>query len=348
MIRVGIVGTGFGRRIHLPGFRRVPGCEVVGFAGKDADKTHIIATAEGLRAFSHWQELIADPQIDAISITTPPVLHAEIAHASFKAGKPVFCEKPLGMNTAEAKTMLDAATNAGVTAMVDFEFRAVPHLEALQAAIEAKKIGRVQHVEITWLTPWRGRPLAWQNELAAGGGVLFNFASHVCDYIHWLLGPIASVEATLGIRHPLSEGARIGDADDTCDLRLTLKNGVSIKAIISNVEPDGRGHEINIVGEDGALHLVNRNIKDAVYGFELTRVGSRTDDVEILMKSDLSQSDEDGRLAPFTSIAECFIQAIPQRLSPSPSFDDGLRVQRVLDAARESNRLGRRVDIQIA
>ena len=337
MMRIGIIGTGFGSKIHVPGFRRLEDVEVVGIAGHDAKKTEEIAQKLGIaRAFSTWQELVADPEIDAVSIATPPYLHAEIARVAIAKGKHILCEKPLAMDVAEAEELARLAKEANVTNMVDFEFRVVPHFEVLKEELNAKTIGTINQVHITWLTGGRARPgvkFGWQNETRFGGGALMNIGSHVIDYVEWLFGSIASVTAQLDIRKPMTEGDRVADADDTCSMFLKLADGTPVTVSFSNVAIAGRGHLIDVYGQTGSYRLENTNLKDTINGFRLYKIGfdEIAEEISAPEFPAYQETSTDGRLDAFTEIAKRFVGGIRTKTSPSPSFEDGVRVQRVIE-----------------
>jgi len=119
---VSIIGLGFGRA-HIPAFQ-AHGCEVVAVSQRDEKAARAVADKYGVpRVFSRWQDLIAQAKPEIVVIATPPVLHHEIALAAFAAGCHVLCEKPLAMNTAECRSMIEAATRAKRVGMTGFNWR---------------------------------------------------------------------------------------------------------------------------------------------------------------------------------------------------------------------------------
>ena len=113
MINIGIIGTGFGAKVHIPAFRKIAGVRVLGVAGTDKEKTARIAKEYDIPlAFASWKELIAYPDIHAVSIVTPPYLHKEMALYASKLGKHILCEKPLTVSTKDAKAQANCRTRA--------------------------------------------------------------------------------------------------------------------------------------------------------------------------------------------------------------------------------------------
>jgi predicted dehydrogenase len=346
MIRIGIIGTGFGGTIHIPGFQAIAGVEVVGLAGATYEKTKAIADKHHVPlVFSSWQELVACSEIDAVSVVTPPVLHKPIVLSAAQHKKHIFCEKPFGMSTREATDMLRAVQKAGVVHGVDFEFRNIPGLQILKRQLEKKEIGSIRYASVSWLSGARasaGVPLGWQNDIRSGGGVLFSHGSHMLDYIEFLLSPIASVSAVLSVSK--KNGVT---AEDTCVITIELSSGVVVDFSLSNVLPNGSGHSIEIYGSEGSLKLVNRDYRDLAHGFTLMHY-AQSSQKETSLPIPVSDSDKhysDSRLPLFVATASEFIRGIQRKKNTLPSFEDGLRVQLVMDAIRKSNLFGKRIFI---
>jgi predicted dehydrogenase len=259
--------------------------------------------------------------------------------------KHIFCEKPFGMSTREATDMLRAVQKAGVVHGVDFEFRNIPGLQILKRQLEKKEIGSIRYASVSWLSGARasaGVPLGWQNDIRSGGGVLFSHGSHMLDYIEFLLSPIASVSAVLSVSK--KNGVT---AEDTCVITIELSSGVVVDFSLSNVLPNGSGHSIEIYGSEGSLKLVNRDYRDLAHGFTLMHY-AQSSQKETSLPIPVSDSDKhysDSRLPLFVATASEFIRGIQRKKNTLPSFEDGLRVQLVMDAIRKSNLFGKRIFI---
>ncbi len=350
MVTIGIIGTEFGAKVHLPGFRKVKNAKVLAIAGNDFSKTAAISREAKLPlVFKSWKELVACPEISAVSIATPPYLHAEMAAFAMKMGKHVLCEKPLAVSVSEAKKMAAFAKRYNVVNMIDFEFRNIPHWIHAKHLLQNGEIGKVGYVNIAWITGGKARsgiPLSWKNFTDKGGGTLLEFGSHIVDYVEWFFGPITEMLADLKTVKKQTSKARL--AEDTINVLMRLKNGAIVNASASNVMRGGRGHAIEIYGSEGTLKLVNPNLKDSVYGFELFKEGLNAEDSrKITVPGDLSkhQNYKDGRLPIFIETAKKFVGAIQNKKKAGPSFADGLRVQRVIGAMKTSFRQGRWVKL---
>lgn len=345
MTNVGIIGTGFGAKVHLPGFRAVKNAKVLAIVGNDFSKTLNVSREARLPfVFKSWKELVACPEISAVSIATPPYLHAEMATFAMKIGKHVLCEKPLAASVSEAEKMVAAAKRYKVVNMVDFEFRNIPHWIHARRLLQSRRIGEVKYVNIDWITGGKaevGIPPSWRNYTKEGGGVLLEFGFHIVDYVEWFFGPITAVVADLKtIKQRTGEVRGTHLAEDTVNLLMRLKNGAVVNASASNVTRGGRGHWIEIYGSKGTLKLANPNLKDSVYGFELWEEEPGMDGLrKITVPGDLSERKndyKDGRLPIFIETAKKFIGATQSRKKTDCSFIDGLRAQRIIEAARVS------------
>src|SRR3989344_494427 len=346
MINIGIIGTGFGAKVQVPGFRAVRGARVLGIAGRSAAKTAAVAKELDIpRPFSSWKKLIDDPKIDVVSIVSPPRYHKEMALYAAHCKKHIFCEKPLAMSATAAKKMLSAVKRAGVVHGIDFEFRNLPGLVVLRGLLAKKTIGGVRHARIAWLTGSRAStniPLSWQNRKKEGGGVLFSHCSHVIDYMELLFGKIKSVSARLTVAK--KNGA---DAEDTCDMLFRLANGATASVTVSNVLPGASTNMIEVYGDKGSLRLENYDPKDPDFGFRLFHFSLASNkEKEISLKRPKKSNISDTRVLLFRQTAEKFIRAIEKKKKTVPSFVDGLRAQMAMDAVRISDRSGREVLIR--
>lgn len=353
-ITVGVIGTGFGGTVHAPAFLSLPGVRVLGIAGTDLDRTTKVAVALGIpKAYVGWETLVEDDRISAISVAAPPGLHCPIVLAAVRRGKHILCEKPFGLNPAQAREMTKAATQAAIVHMVDFTFRMAPERIKLKELLKQQACGRILRANVEWTLRGRGvRPQqrGWQMEVEAGGGVLLAFGSHVIDAIEELLGPIKAVCGRLSKRGPSSPKAdqAVSHAEDTVDLLLRLGKDIPVTVSISTATPGGRGFWLSVYGEDSAFVLGNPNLSDVVLGAALYQSGP-SDNVlrEVATESMVLDDHEraDGRVALFKRIASRFVGAIRSQTHGSPTFLEGWRNQVVMDAVRQSDRERRWIEV---
>src|SRR6476469_6786444 len=123
VIRLGIVGTNYGRTVQLPAFRADPRCEVIALAGSNAARTAEFARADNIaKAYGDWRTLVEDSNVQAVAIATLPSLQAQIALRALELGKPVFAEKPLASDLGAARVMLKQANASRKPTMIDWNF----------------------------------------------------------------------------------------------------------------------------------------------------------------------------------------------------------------------------------
>ena len=221
-LRVGIVGTGFGRRVAAPAFAAVDGCVVVDVVSARDD-----AAVRGL---------CARRDLDLVGVHSPPFLHrAHVGHA-VAAGHAVLCDKPFGRGVDDAVAMLAAAEAEGVVHIVDFEFRADPVRESLRGLVAGGSLGTVEHVAWTHLSAGSRQPLrehGWLFERSAGGGWIGAWASHAVDALRWLLADelavVAAATRTDVRERPDATGVlHACDAEDGFAALLRSTGGVTI------------------------------------------------------------------------------------------------------------------------
>src|SRR5438105_11808769 len=153
-VRVGVVGAGrFAEECHVPGVQAHPRGDVVALCARNRERATAMAARLSVpEVCTDYRELIARPDVDAITVATPDALHLPVAVAALDAGKHVFCEKPLAMNVAEARTMVEVAARSGLVAMVAFTFRYTRALQELRRLLGQGAIGTPFHVamQVHW------------------------------------------------------------------------------------------------------------------------------------------------------------------------------------------------------
>ena len=345
MIRIGIIGSNYGRLVHLPAFRRDPRCEVMALAGTDATRAAELAGGAGIPlAFGNWIELVEHPDVDAISIATPPALQPMIALRALELGKPVFAEKPMAADLAGAKAMALAAANSGHPTLVDFNFSAIPSWRKAKVLLDEGAIGHLRHVAVSWNVEnrtTRMRIKNWKAQGEDGGGALGNFVSHSFHYLEWLCGPIHGLSARLS-------GLPDAPAMEThASISLAFGSGAAGSLAVSCASYLGSGHRLEFYGEDGSLTLINPTM-DYMRGFKL-RLARRPAAALTLVEVDDPVDREfpsDGRIAPVSRLAADFLDAIVHGKPAWPGFAEGYRVQRLLDAARRAHKGGYWLEIE--
>ncbi|WRZ94716.1 Gfo/Idh/MocA family oxidoreductase [Streptomyces sp. NBC_01007] len=225
---VAVVGFGWMGRVHTQAYARVhhhfphlalrP--ELVCVADEVPGRAEEAAARYGFAAaVRDWREIVADPRVEAVSITAPNFLHREIAVAMAEAGKHIWIEKPVGLTADDARAVSDAVAKAGVRGTVGFNYRNAPAVVAARELIASGGIGDVTHVRIRLFSDYAAHPegaLTWRYERKRGGsGVLGDLASHGVDLARFLLGEIEALAADTAVFVPLRArptGATAGHA----------------------------------------------------------------------------------------------------------------------------------------
>jgi predicted dehydrogenase len=343
VIRIGIIGCNYGRQVHLPAFRLDLRCSVVALAGSDAARSANLARESDIPlAFGDWRALVESPDVDAITIATPPELQSSIAVRALNLGKAVFAEKPMAADIAGAEAMLSAAVFSGRTNMIDFNFSAIPAWQKAKELLGQGAIGRLRHVAVSWHVEnqtTRMRLKNWKSSGDLGGGTLGNFVSHSFHYLEWMCGPVQRLSTHL------AGPPDAPDLETNATISLALRSGAVGSIVMSCASYDGSGHRVEFYGDEGTLALINPT-HDYMRGFEL-RLARRPGELSLIELDDPldRRFPKDGRIAPVARLASRFLDAIEGGHQAAPGFAEGLRVQVLLDAARTSNKSGSWVDV---
>ncbi|ERN41262.1 putative dehydrogenase [Rubidibacter lacunae KORDI 51-2] len=356
-VGVAVVGTGFGQSIHIPGFQAHPRARVVAVHNRDRAKACQIAEAFNIpHASDRLDAMLALPEVEAVSISTPPFLHYDMAKAVLDAGKHLLLEKPLALNVDDAIELYRLARDRGLVAAVDFEFRCVPSWQLLAEYLSAGYVGNIRLVTIDWLVASRANPERawnWYAQKDKGGGALGAIGSHSFDYLLWLFGGVRKLCARLVTSIPTRPDPQDGgaskpvDADDTAILMLELADGAPCQLALSSATYAGRGHWIEVYGDRGTLALGSSNPKDYVHGFHLyaAPAGGVLAEVDVPERLAFDRVYPDGRLAPFIRIADRWLDAIQQGTTMVPSLREGVFSQLLMDATHQSSQSNAWVDI---
>jgi predicted dehydrogenase len=223
-LRVGLVGYSFMGRAHSNAWRQAPrffdlpaDLRLKTICGRDAAAVKKAAPQLGWeQAATDWHELIADPEIDILDISTPNDSHCEIALAAAEAGKAILCEKPLARNVDEAEEMLAAVRKARVVHMVCHNYRRVPAIALAKQMIDRGDLGdRIFHFRACYAQDWivdPEFPLVWRLQAnRAGSGAHGDINAHIIDLARYLVGEFREVCGTMETfvkQRPLTAGSK--------------------------------------------------------------------------------------------------------------------------------------------
>lgn len=346
---VGIIGLGIGRA-HIRAFLDND-CRVVAISQRNVTTLDKIAKQYGIEtSYARWQDLIEKARPDIVVIATPPDSHREIALAAFSAGAHVLCEKPLATSANEAREMTVAASAAGKFGMTGFNWRFPAAMQEMHARLARGDIGRVIHASAHWHGEYAAdekAPATWRmHRDRAGHGAMGDIGVHLIDLLCWNLGEIVRLSARTGVAYPnrAAPGASgPADADDHCASILEFASGAVVTADISRVAHGMNEHSLEVFGARGALAYRLARSEPCWFdgqlrataggGAPLTPVNTPSTGIPVSTNDPM---DIMGRtlIAP---LAGRFLEGIRIGKAPSPSFEDGLRAQTVLEAIVDSS-----------
>lgn len=369
-INVGMIGHKFMGRLHNHAYTNVeaafdiksrPVKKVLCGIGDDVPQT---AKRWGWEEWtSDWEEVVARDDIDLIDIVAPSKIHKDIAIAAAKAGKHVFCEKPLAMNLQDAKEMVRAVQRAGVVNTIGFNYRKAPAIAFTKKLISDGRIGRIFHFRGLYSQDWLVDPkfpLAWRlRKSEAGAGSSWDLGAHVVDLARFLVGEVDEVvgsQATFIQERPIVKiedgltaiaGEETGevDVDDATSFLAKFTNGAMG---LFEMTRYGTGHKnenrIEIYGSSGAiiwpgfeqqnqLLFYDRNDPDGEQGFRKIQIGEGTHPYS---SGWWPVGHNIGFGETFVHEVYEMLTAIDQQRAASPSFLDGYRCQVILAAVDQS------------
>jgi predicted dehydrogenase len=374
-LRVGMIGYRFMGKAHSNAWRQAPhffdlkaDVELSTICGRDPKAVEDARVQLGWKkASTDWKEVVNSPEIDIVDVNTPNDSHAEIAIAAAKAGKHILCEKPLAMNVAECQEMLDAAKKAKVVHMVCHNYRRIPAIAHAKKMIEEGAIGEIFHYHARYAQDWivdPDFPLVWRLQKGvSGSGAHGDINAHIIDLARYLVGEFKEVN---GLMHtfikerPLQDQGGKGDGlgakagkkmgkvtvDDAAICIGRFANGALANLEATRFALGRKNHiEIEINGSKGSLYFDFEDMNRLKW-FDNTRPGDRQGFSDILVTQPGGAHPYVGNWWPpghiigyehtFVHTIADFVNAVVAGKSIQPTFEDGMRNQRVLEAVEES------------
>ncbi|KQO63160.1 Gfo/Idh/MocA family protein [Curtobacterium sp. Leaf261] len=376
MVGHGFMGAAHSQAYRVaPRFFDLPRTPVMQtLVGRDGAATRAAADRWGWASTStDWREVLDDPTIDLVDIVSPGSTHVDIAVAALAAGKHVLCEKPLANTVAEATRMAEAARDAatrGVFAMVGFTYRRVPAVTHMRDLVAAGRLGTIRQVRAQYLQDWlvdEDGPMTWRlDKDLAGSGALGDIGAHAVDAVEFITGQ--RLDAVSGLLHtfvterPLLDtsvvqtglGGAAGSergtvtVDDTALITAKLSGG-AIGSFEATRMATGRKNalRIEISGSAGALAF-DLERPNELELYDATRPATELGFTRVLVTEPehpyfaawWPTGHTIGYEHAFSHQLVDLVRAVDAGVQPTPSFADGLHVQRVLDAVERSSASG--------
>lgn len=352
-IGIAFLGSGFAQTIQAPAFAATGGATLVGASSPNSSA----AFAEAFKMPVHtadWKSLVRRDDVHLVCVSSPPVFHYEQASFALACGKHVLCEKPFTMNLAEAErlalqaqALLDASKQASVMTHIDHELRLCPERLAARDLIRNGKLGRLYFVSaVAQMSSRRDatRSFNWWSDKAFGGGIWGALGSHLIDQLRFLTGEeITETHALLHTavaERPTREGNRAAvTSDDSALAAVRFQSGITGHIFASVVSTES-ALDIVLTGEKGSLKIdMNNRLRFQEEGGSWTDISVSLTPEEIELNARAERLHLKGT-SPFPKGFVCFADAIIKTLQAgeitvknAATFEDGVRVQRVLDAA---------------
>ena len=371
-IGVGVIGTGFMGKAHSIAYSASasvfgtglrPRLEVVCDLSPERAQTR--ATDLGFSRYSSdWREVINDPAVELISVCTPNDTHAEISIAALKAGKHVWCEKPMSTSLADSTAMREMAASSAAKTIIGYNYTKNPAVTHARRLIEEGRIGRVSGFfcrydvdnEADGNRPWSWRMSRDKSGTGANGDVL----SHVISVGHYLTGSVISkVVGDIAIIHPqrADEAApatqKTVDNDDMVSALVSFENGVKGHIGASRVTWGRKcGLRWEVHGTEGTilydqerlneLKLFTRDADPATDGFRTILTGPHHPPYSAFLPNG-------GHSLGYMDVKICELHELLVAIESDgpvwPNFDDGLAIENVMDAVDRSALSGQWVDV---
>lgn len=383
-VNVGMIGYKFMGKIHSHALRSVnsffdlnlhPVRKVI--CGRHIEPLRKAAEKWGWAEYdTSWENVVKREDIDIIDICTPTSTHRDIAVAAAENGKHIFSEKPLAMDTKQAKQMIKAAGKATVKHMVGFNYRRVPAVTLAKKLIQEGKLGKIYHWRAAYLQDWivdPDFPLIWKlRKEIAGTGPHGDLNSHIVDLAHYLVGDVKNVfcmaanfikqrrlpieEKELTTMLTAKSGNRMDEVtvEDASFLVAEFENGALGSFEATRFAPGRKNYlHFEVYGSDGSIvfnfermnELQYHSRKDPVetQGFKTILV---TEETHPYIKVWWPPGHVIGYEHTFVNEFADFLECLDKDVIPEPNFYDGLKCQSVLDAALLSAQRGERVEIK--
>ena len=380
-VNVAIIGTKFMGKAHSNAWSQAP--KFFDLAVKPVLKVACGQDEKGTREFADkwgwqetqtdWRKVVERPDVDIIDICTPTYLHKDIAIAAAQNGKQLFCEKPMALNYAEAREMLEAVEKAGVLHYLNHNYRRTPAIAFARQLIEEGKIGQIFHWRGTYLQDWitdPNFPLTWHlQKKFAGAGAHYDLNSHSVDLARYLVGEVRAVTAIMKqfyAQRPLpsagagtfkagTTSAEMGDqtVDDAAFMVAEFENGALGTFEASRFASGRKNYNyFEIYGSKGSLAFDLERMNELQY-LNLSDPGDEQGFRTILVTNP-SHPYEAAWWPPghiigyeheFTHAVVDFLNALDKGTTIAPNFSDGVRIMQVLEAGILSSNLGRKVNV---
>jgi predicted dehydrogenase len=333
-LRVGIIGCGWPGAAHAKGYAEAGGYKVVAVADLiPARRKQLLQSTGATKEFASADDLVADKEIDVVSVCLPNHLHAPVTIAALKSGKHVCCEKPPTINANEAKKIESAATKSGKTVLYGFQRRFGGAELASKAAIDKGYAGEIYHARTSWMRT-RGVPQGtgwYADKSKSGGGALIDLGSHLLDLAWSLMGSPAP-KTVFAIAH----NRFVKEIDDLASAIVTFEGNKTLELSTSwsiNQPPQQQGMLCRLHGDKAAVDVYTSTGAVIHRNFDAKGQSSATP---------LKPPRVVGHAALFRHFKQC----IAGETQPQIGAAQGVILMRLIDAIYKSAASGKSVEVK--
>ncbi|MEM3520219.1 MAG: Gfo/Idh/MocA family oxidoreductase [Thermoproteota archaeon] len=342
-VNVGIIGCGIIAPSHVSGYLKSGMANVVALCDKKTEKAKALAerfNLSGVKIYSDYEQLLQDPEIDAVSICTPHYLHAEMTTKAAEYKKHVLCEKPMAISLKQADEMIRACKKNGVKLEIVFQYRFTPDTRKIKEEFENGKFGIPIYGEavVKWYREdssyyyadetarsWRGK---WSTE---GGGALINQSIHTIDLLQWIMGPVDYLYAIYDTRtHNI-------EVEDLAVAALKFKNG-ALGTILGSVALRPQENWLGIYGSK----------KSVIVGSDLKIVKQWEEEGKSKVIDEVKEKEE--TLTPSVGhdgVIEDFLRSIVEDKTPYVTGEEGRKALEIVLAIYKAHKTGSKVSFPL-
>ncbi|MBD8067819.1 Gfo/Idh/MocA family protein [Bacillus sp. PS06] len=354
-IKVGIIGTGFGAKVHAPMMKFHEGFEVVAISSVSRGNIDQVKKESLVdNVYTDWKKMLQEEDLDLVVIASAVFLHKEMVLAAYEKGLHVICEKPMALNSCETEEMLSVRNNADKFGLINHEFRFLPARTKVKELLDSGELGELLHIryECTFASyeSLTSRSRGWLGQKEAGGGMLGALGSHMIDTLQWWTSAtFKEVFANLPIHVPTytdSDGAiDVRTADDGFQVIGRLANGATVTLeLVSATRQTTNTWRLEIFGTNGTLSMLDDNQVFFSYG------DTKLEEVELspvihapVEMPEIAARYYNGFHRMLDALKESFDSGVKHPYLAD--FENGHQTQLILDAIRMSSLEGKKIQL---
>ncbi len=329
MLKIAVIGTGFIGSVHARNIALHPDAELVAVNDANFEFAKKAAAATGAQAVADVAEIFENKNIEAVVIGTPTNTHVEYLTRAARAGKAIYCEKPIGLDYGEAAKAVSTVRETGVPVMLGFNRRFDASHAAVKQAVEKGEVGKIEIIQLTSRGP-QPPPIEY---VKVSGGQMRDQTIHFFDLLRWLTSDEPVEIYAIG---GALVSAAIGEAGDvdTSIVSLRMASGALCQIDSSRRAAYGYDERIEVFGSEGLAESRRQNFR----GLALYK--GRT-----VIEDGLHPGWFERIEASYYQALDAFLKSVDQGTAPSPSLEDGLKAQLMADKATDSLKTGRPLKI---